>query len=114
MRGISFVVLMLLALDPWGFVFGQQSDNNPTKSEQPIVERPFRRIFVPQADLPESQLDNLKPLEADRLPAALEGVVRRNSESIDPFLASKQSLYSFHAVAQLIGADLLSERTRLV
>ncbi|MFM8213283.1 MAG: hypothetical protein ACKN82_01370 [Pirellula sp.] len=114
MRGISLVVLMLLALDPWGFVFGQQSDNNPTKSEQPIVERPFRRIFVPQADLPESQLDNLKPLEADRLPAALEGVVRRNSESIDPFLASKQSLYSFHAVAQLIGADLLSERTRLV
>jgi len=114
MRGLSLVVLLLLALDPWGFVIGQQPDNNPTKSEQPIVERPFRRIFVPQADLPESQLDNLKPLEADRLPSALEGVVRRNTESIDPFLASKQSLYSFHAVAQLIGADLLSERTRLV
>lgn len=114
MRGLSLVFLLLLALDPWGFVLGQESDSNRKESEQPIVERPFRRIFVPQADLPESQLDNLRPLEADRLPSALEGVVRRNTESIDPFLASKQSLYSFHAVAQLIGADLLSERTRLV
>jgi hypothetical protein len=93
MRGLSLVFLLLLALDPWGFVLGQESDNNRKESEQPIVERPFRRIFVPQADLPESQLDNLRPLEADRLPSALEGVVRRNTESIDPFLASKQSLY---------------------
>jgi hypothetical protein len=114
MRGVLLVVLLWTALDPVGCLFGQDRDSKPSVSDQPIVERPFRRIFVPQADLPESQLDNLRPLEVDKLPAALEGVVKRNTESMDPLLATKQSLYSFHAVAQLIGADLLSERTRLV
>jgi len=113
MRRFSLVLLAII-LAPLGSIFAQEIGSNQQASEQPIVERPFRRIFVPQSDLPESQLDNLRPLEIDKLPAALERIVRRNTESMDPLGSSKQSLYSLHAVAQLIGADLLSERTKLV
>ncbi|MFM2011746.1 MAG: hypothetical protein RLZZ396_530, partial [Planctomycetota bacterium] len=53
------LVLLAIILVPLGSIFAQEIDPNQQASEQPIVERPFRRIFVPQSDLPESQLDNL-------------------------------------------------------
>lgn len=96
-----------------------QTDQTPQKplnskaAEQPLIDRPFRRIFVPQNELPEIPMDNLRPMEIDKLPSALERLVRRNNASIDPLAETAQGLKSIHAVAQLIGADLLSERTRL-
>jgi hypothetical protein len=117
------VILTLFVLfAPIHLAFGQQPqiDSPPTPIlapgvvEQPMVDRPFRRIFVPEAELPELPLDNLRPLEIDKLPAALERIVRSNSETIDPWLSSAQGLRSIHAIARLVGADLLSERTRLI
>ena len=118
---LAFLVWLFLfvPIDP---LFGQRPESDsPTTTirapefvEQPIVDRPFRRIFVPETELPELPLDNLRPLEIDKLPAALERIIRSNSETIDPWLSSSQGLRSIHAVARLVGADLLSERTRLM
>jgi hypothetical protein len=115
------ILALLILLVPIDLLFGQrpESESPPTSIrapefvDQPMVDRPFRRIFVPETELPELPLDNLRPLEIDKLPAALERIIRSNSETIDPWLSSAQGLRSIHAVARLVGADLLSERTRL-
>jgi len=98
-----------------GKLFGQRPEPSaPDRSGQAMAERPFRRIFVRDSQLPNLPVDNLRPLEIDRLPGALDRLIRRNSESIDPWNSSAQNLRSFHAVAQLVGAELLSERTHLI
>lgn len=115
------ILALLFLFVPIERLFGQRPESDSPATtirpaefvEQPIVDRPFRRIFVPEAELPELPLDNLRPLEIDKLPAALERIIRSNSETIDPWLSSTQGLRSIHAVARLVGADLLSERTRL-
>lgn len=98
-----------------GKLFGQRPEPSTSdRSAQAMAERPFRRIFVRDSQLPNLPVDNLRPLEIDRLPGALDRLIRRNSESIDPWNSSAQNLRSFHAVAQLVGAELLSERTHLI
>jgi hypothetical protein len=107
--------ILLCLLFSWQFALAQpQVTPEADSPKQEAVAKPFRRIFVPQAELPELQLDNLRPLEIDKLPSALERIVRRNNESIDPWISSMHGLRAFHAVAQLVGADLYSDRTRLM
>ena len=111
------VALAMIVFQPFsvGKLFGQRPDPSASdRTDQAMAERPFRRIFVLDSQLPNLPVDNLRPLEIDRLPGALDRLIRRNSESIDPWNSSAQNLRSFHAVAQLVGAELLSERTHLI
>jgi hypothetical protein len=73
----------------------------------------YRRIFVHQADLPELALDGFRPIEVDQLIGTLEAHEQAVAPKLSEGEAASNGIASFHAIAKLIGADLLSDRSRI-
>jgi hypothetical protein len=73
----------------------------------------YRRIFVHQADLPELSLDGFRPIEVDQLIGTLEAYEQAIAPQLSEGETASNGIASFHAIAKLIGADLLSDRSRI-
>jgi hypothetical protein len=71
---------------------------------------PYRRVYVRDSDLP---LEGYRAMDLKSFSAMLEDLKKR-TESLDPNSPSNEiELRAFHAQVRLVGADLVSERSRL-
>ena len=94
-------------------------------SAQPIVQQsseldkrfPYQRVFVPSGDLESIEKEDYRPIEIKRLEDLIEKYERLHRESADGDPAADNrgpaELVSSFYVAKLVGADLLSDRSRL-
>ena len=102
------VACLFLAIVSIGF--GQQEDPTPSGI-------PYRRVFVPNNDLGSIGLDDFSPIDVK----LLEDLLQKYAKDRPPESAStnvldttgKMRLQSTFYVAKLVGADLLSDRSRL-
>ena len=105
---VSRVVCMVLATVS---ISSAQQDDIPRSGI------PYKRVFVPSNDLGSLGLDDFSPIEVNRL----EELLQKYSESypteavgeIGSDFAERAQLNSTYYVAKLVGADLLSERSRM-
>ena len=102
------VACLFLAIVSTGF--GQQEDTPPSGI-------PYRRVFVPNNDLGSIGLDDFSPIDVKLLEELMQKYAKlRPSESASTNvldITGKMRLQSTYYVAKLVGADLLSERSRL-
>ncbi|MEI8212380.1 MAG: hypothetical protein WCI02_09540 [Planctomycetota bacterium] len=118
-RGFCPGIVRSLAIVGWivlmaGGIRAQESEiAKETVSLSPSDINPYRRILVRQSDLPELPLDGWRPIEIDKLPEALERFKQATAPKSEPVQNSALGIASFHASAKLVGADLLSERSRI-
>jgi hypothetical protein len=91
---------------PLGGVFSQTVFNEATL--------PYRRVFIPEKQIGEQQIENLVPIDAKELEELKAQYEQRMATLSAEQQDNKSKLLSAHYVARLVGADLLSERSRLV
>jgi hypothetical protein len=71
---------------------------------------PYRRVYVRDSDLP---LEGFRAMDLKSFSAMLEGL-KKQTESLDPNSPNNETeLRAFHAQVRLVGADLVSERSRV-
>ncbi len=102
--------LVCLFLSMVSIGFGQREDS-------PSSGIPYRRVFVPNNDLGSIGLDDFTPIDIKLLEELMQKVSKpspSDAASIDVLdIAGGMRLQSSYYVAKLVGADLLSERSRL-
>lgn len=74
---------------------------------------PYRRIFVPENQLSSLSIEGWKAIELDQLAGAIKRMQRQAIDPSDPNRPSGNGIAGLHAQAKLVGADLISERTRI-
>ena len=113
-RSIACAFLCVLCLDSWtdglfSSCSAQQVDNQSKRI-------PYQRVFIPSDDLTSIGIEEFVPIDVKRL----EELIDRHSNNAIANTPSKLrddqggvTLISSFYVAKLVGADLLSERSRL-
>lgn len=74
---------------------------------------PYRRIFVPESQFSSLSVEGWKAIELDQLASALKRMQRNAVDPSDPDRPSGNGIAGLHAQAKLVGADLISERSRI-
>ncbi|MFN7731934.1 MAG: hypothetical protein ACK5OB_08525 [Pirellula sp.] len=74
---------------------------------------PYRRIFVPESQFSSLSIEGWKAIELDQLASALKRMQRNAVDPSDPDRPSGNGIAGLHAQAKLVGADLISERSRI-
>ena len=104
----AWVVCLFLAIVSIGF--GQHAD-------PPSSGIPYRRVFVPSNDLGSIGLDDFSPIDVKHLEELMQKYSKlRPSEAASTNvldIEGRMRLQSTYYIAKLVGADLLSERSRL-
>ena len=104
----SRVVCFFLAIVSLGF--GQQED-------PPSSGIPYRRVFVPSNDLGSIGLDGFSPIDVKLLEELMQKYSKLHLSDAGSTnvldIAGRMRLQSTYYVAKLVGADLLSESSRL-
>jgi len=99
----------------WIMAVHAQEGQTPTEATPTV---PYRRIFVPQGDLNSIGLEGYSPIEASELDQLLKKNAAANANLALPYASpnepGKGQLLSSHYVARLVGADLVSDRSRLM
>jgi hypothetical protein len=82
---------------------------------QPVTQSspPYRRLFIQQSDLPEVALEGYQPVEVTSLTETLQAYFEEQATIADQATPAQADIQSFHAIARLVGADLVSERSRI-
>ena len=75
---------------------------------------PYRRLFIQQSDLPEVALEGYQPVEVKNLTETLQAYFDEQAATADNGNPAQADIQSFHALARLVGADLVSERSRII
>jgi hypothetical protein len=93
-----------------------QSDS-PNTSSNVAQTIPYRRVFVPQSDLNSLGLQGYAPMDAKELEQSMAKYAEQHAGQPEGEAQADQSngqLLASHYMARMIGADLVSDRSRLV
>lgn len=110
--------LCILLLLPTVISWGSMSPRlRAQESEQAEAERsgvPFRRILVPVEDLEQVDLSEFVPISVSEWDGYLQASGMLNSDSGGVDSPQESRLLSSYYAARLVGADLVSDRSKLV
>ena len=105
---IAWIILATIAIA--GQVWAQDAAAPQTAAE---TSPPYRRLFLQQSDLPEVALDGYQPVEVTNLTETLQAYFEGQATVAEQATPAQADIRSFHAIARLVGADLVSERSRI-
>ncbi|MEQ1827437.1 MAG: hypothetical protein ABL921_15875, partial [Pirellula sp.] len=104
-----FIASLALVFTP----YSQRASGAPQDESRGSV--PYRRVFIPQADLSSIRLEGYTPIAVSELEDSLKKIADGKldiSFSNGPMENESSRLVAAHYVAKLVGADLVSERSR--
>ncbi|MBM3965587.1 MAG: hypothetical protein FJ308_11070, partial [Planctomycetes bacterium] len=111
-RYYSCIAWLILATTS---IIGQAwAQDSTAPSSATEASPPYRRLFIQQSDLPEVSLEGYQPVEVANLPETLQAYFDEQATIADNGTPSQADIQSFHAIARLVGADLVSERSRIL
>lgn len=114
-RSSMLLIVVVFLASCGGKLLGQVTEGTETAAarETKVLEQragPYRRVFVRDTELP---LEGYEAMELAAFQKMLEDREKRNAQKDPNSPTHETELRSFHAVARLSGADLVSDRARL-
>jgi len=116
---ICYWVRVLSSSDAITTAYGQTLETTGSASEANSTNAaiPYRRIFVPQGDLPSIGLERYTAIDPIELSRWMEQYANANQNAAAtgfPVDGSSSPVLASHYLARLVGGDLVSKRSRLV